>query len=360
MNGSATDLALGRFGFQNQMLEKPDLEEARIADWLLDQYGLRVIEAEFLPTGYQNTAAYRVVAADETTYFLKLRRDVFVETSVTLPLFLRDLGLRQIIAAIATKSRQYWGYLDDFNVILYPFVAGQNAFQVALTEYQWFDFGASLKRIHTTRLPPGLDSHIQHETYSREWSEQVKLLLERAQNEKFCEPVAAQLAVFMTTRANEILHLVKKAEQLSLILQMRPPESVLCHSDIHAGNILCNTDGDVYIVDWDNPIMAPKERDLMFIGGGVGGIWNSAQEESLFYRGYGKMEINTVALAYYRFERILQDLAPYAGQLLLTDVGSKDRMRTLQAIVSFFLPNGVVEMARKAEQNLPQELRSDG
>jgi spectinomycin phosphotransferase len=341
------------------MLEKPDLEEARIADWLFDHYGLRVVEVEFLPTGYQNTAAYRVIAGNDQSYFLKLRRDVFEETSVTLPLFLRELGLQQIIAPIATRSRQYWAYLDDFNVILYPYVAGYNAFQVALTESQWIDFGSALRKIHSTLLPPGLSSQIQHETYSRQWREQVKVLLERAQKDKFDEPVAAQLAEFMTTKAGEILHLVRRAEQLSLILQMQPPEFVLCHSDIHAGNILCDIDGGVYIVDWDNPIMAPKERDLMFIGGGVGGIWNSAQEESLFYRGYGKAEINPVALAYYRFEGILQDIGPAAQQLLLTDGRSKDRVRTLQGIVNFFLPNGVVEMACKAEKSLPQGLQSD-
>lgn len=339
------------------MLEKPNLQEARITDWLLDHYGLRVVDVGFLPTNYENTAAYRVVTEDEKSYFLKLRRDVFEETSVTLPLFLRDLGLRQIIAPIATRSRQYGAYLDDFNVILYPFVAGHNAFKVALTEYQWIDFGSALKKIHNTLLPPELSSQIQHETYSREWSKQVKALLERAQKDKFDEPVAAQLAVFMITRASEILHLVRRAEQLSLILQMQPPEFVLCHSDIHAGNILCNPDGSLYIVDWDNPLMAPKERDLMFIGGGVGGIWNSAQEETLFYRGYGKTEINTVALAYYRFERILQDIGPNAEQLFLTDTGSNDRVRTLQGIMSFFLPNGVVAMALKAEKILPQGLR---
>jgi hypothetical protein len=72
--------------FYNTMLEKPDLHEARIADWLNDHYGLRVVEVEFLPTGYQNTAAYHVVTEDRKAYFLKLRRDVFEEPSVTLPL----------------------------------------------------------------------------------------------------------------------------------------------------------------------------------------------------------------------------------------------------------------------------------
>jgi hypothetical protein len=46
----------------------------------------------------------------------------------------------------------------------------------------------------------------------------------------------------------------------------------LCHSDIHAGNILIDVNDDFYIVDWDNPILAPKEHDLMFIGGGQRGV----------------------------------------------------------------------------------------
>lgn len=46
-----------------------------------------------------------------------------------------------------------------------------------------------------------------------------------------------------------------------------------------------------YIVDWDNPILAPKERDLMFAGGGQGVAGHSAaEEEALFYEGYGETE----------------------------------------------------------------------
>jgi spectinomycin phosphotransferase len=95
----------------------------------------------------------------------------------------------------------------------------------------------------------------------------------------------------------------------------------------------------------------------MFIVGGIGGIWNTEQEEAWFYQGYGQLQINPVALAYYRFERIVQDLASFAQQLLLTDEGGKDRERTLHGTGRFFLPDGVVEMARKAENALPPDLR---
>ena len=39
---------------------------------------------------------------------------------------------------------------------------------------------------------------------------------------------------------------------------------------VHAGNVLLGDNDKLAIVDWDNPIMAPKERDLMFVGGGIG------------------------------------------------------------------------------------------
>ena len=49
--------------------------------------------------------------------------------------------------------------------------------------------------------------------------------------------------------------------------------------------MLIDGKGDLYIVDWDAPIMAPKERDLMFIGGGVANVWNNPHEEDCFIKG---------------------------------------------------------------------------
>ena len=74
-------------------------------------------------------------------------------------------------------------------------------------------------------------------------------------------------------------------------------------------NVLLDGNESIYIVDWDDPIMAPKERDLMFIGGGVANVWNKLYEEQLFYEGYGLTDINTTISAYYRNERIVQDIA---------------------------------------------------
>jgi spectinomycin phosphotransferase len=96
----------------------------------------------------------------------------------------------------------------------------------------------------------------------------------------------------------------------------------------------------------------------MFIGGGIGnGRYSPEQEEALFYAGYGQTEIDPVALAYFRYERIVQDFAAYSEEILLTDGDSEDRPEGLRRVMSQFQPNAVIDMAYHAEKLLPRELQ---
>jgi spectinomycin phosphotransferase len=336
------------------MLEKPDLQDEKIVTCIQDEYELPVIQVAFLPLGADlNTAVYRVVADDETAYFVKLRRGVFDEIAVALPKFLGDQGIVQIIAPLATKTGQLWASLDAFKLIFYPFVEGHNGYEVDLSDRHWGELGTALKRIHTAVVPPALIRRIQQETYSPQGRETVKRFLERIEEDVFDDPVAIKLAAFLKAKRDEILDLVGRAERLALVLQARSPEFVLCHSDIHAGNILIDVNGALYIVDWDNPILAPKERDLMFIGGGQFGVGHTAQEEeTLFYQGYGQTQIDPIALAYYRYERIIQDVAVYCEQIFLTNGGGKDREQSFQYLTSIFQPNNTIEIAYKSDKTL--------
>lgn len=241
-------------------------------------------------------------------------------------------------------------------MILYPFVEGQNGYEINLSDLQWNDLGTALKRIHTARVPPALTRRIPSETYSPQWRESVKMFLERVENDAFDDPVAVELAAFLKYRRDEILDLARRAEWLAQALQACPPELVVCHSDIHAGNILIDANDALYIVDWDNPILAPKERDLMFIGGGQGFAGHTAQgEETLFYWGYGHTQINPIALAYYRYERIIQDIAVYCEKLFLTNEGGENREQSLRYLASNFLPNNTIEIAYNSDKT-----RSEG
>ena len=336
------------------MLEKPDLSDEKIIACLQDEYGLPAVQVAFLPLGAnQNTAVYRVFTDDGTSYFVKLRRGIFDEISVALPKFLSDQGIPQVIAPLPTKTGQLWASLGAFKLILSPFVEGHDGYEVDLSDRNWVDFGTALKTIHTVEVPPALISHIQRETYSPQGREIVKTFLKRVEKDVFDDAVASKLAAFVKARQAEILDLVGRAERLAKTLQARSPELIVCHSDIHAGNILIDGNDNLYIVDWDNPILAPKERDLMFAGGGQFGAMRTPQEEEiLFYRGYGQTQIDPVTLAYYRYERIVQDIAVYCEQLFLTNAGGEDREQALRYFKSNFLPNNTIEIACKSDQTL--------
>lgn len=333
------------------MLEKPQIQDEKIMACVQQEFGLRVARVEFLPLGYdQNSAVYRVVAENETQYFLKLRSGVFDENATALPKFLSDQGITQIIAPITTKSGQLRANLEPFKLMLYPFIDGQDGYEVALSDRGWKDFGAALKRIHTVNIPFEIIKTVPRETYSDQWREIVKSFLERVETDNFTEVVAAKLAVFLKTKRQEILELVTYTEKLAQNLQARDLDLVVCHSDLHAGNLLI-VENDFFIVDWDDQILAPKERDLMFVGGGQMNNWRSPlEEETLFYQGYGATKLDAVALSYYRFERIVQDIASYCEQLFLSGEGGEDRELAFQYLTSNFLPNGVLEITKRADK----------
>lgn len=336
------------------MLEKPDLPDQLIIDAVRGAYGLQVARVTFLPIGYDvNTAVYRLVTEAGGDYFLKLRKGDFNEIAVALPHFLKNWGIQAIIAPLKTRRGLLWGSMDTYKLILFPFIPGRDGYEAVLSDQQWIDLGAALKWVHAAQIPPAFRSLIPQEIYSPQWREMVSAFQAQVETTAFDDPTAAKLAALMQTKRAEISHLVERADELGLALHARRLDFVLCHSDLHPGNLLISQNGRLYIVDWDNPVFAPRERDLMFVGAGMGSAGPIEREEALFYRGYGgdpgyaQTGVDPMALAYYRCERIVQDIAAFCEQLLLTAEGEADRERAYQYFAGQFLPNHEVDIALK-------------
>lgn len=283
-----------------------------LVDRLKTKYGIFVEHLTQLPLGADmNATVYMAVTDDGTSYFIKQKQ----HQDVSLLIFLEASGIQQIIAPLKQI---------DNDLTVYPFVEGENGFSQPLNDEQWISLGKTLKQIHELTVPQAIQDHIRKETYSPKWREAIR-------------------SFNLKERQSLVNRMVDRAEQLSQKVQKMSPKFVLCHSDIHGGNVLMDKNGSIFIVDWDEPIMAPKERDLMFIGGGVANVWNDPREEELFYQGYGKSEINREILSYYRYERIIQDIAEYSQAAPMT-------AEMYKHFLDMFEPNGVVDIAFKTDQ----------
>jgi spectinomycin phosphotransferase len=328
------------------MLEKPTIPDELISSCTQAEYGLDVNKVSFLPLGCDiNTAVYRVDDRIGATYFLKLRSRKFDPITVLVPHLLYSQGIHTVIAPIETKSGQLFSRFEDFTIILYPFIPGKDGYQVPLTSENWLELGWTLKKVHSARVPLSLASSIPCEVFDPQWRESVKYFLVQIEERTYHDPVAERLSVFMKSKRQDISWMVERAEELADDLRQQPMNLVLCHSDAHPGNFLIADRGELYLVDWDNPIFAPRERDLMFFGSGMVGDQPGGLEEISFYRGYGQVEVNQSALAYYRYERIIQDIAEFCKQLLSTTEGGEDREMGFEYFTGSFLPGHVVEVA---------------
>ncbi len=332
------------------MRADPSLDVGKISACLAAHYNLRVASVTFLPIGYDlNAAVYKVISHGGTAYFLKIRFGPVHEPGLLVPRALVDLGIRNVLAPLRTRSSNLWCPLDGYagySVVLYPFITGENAMVVGLSDDQWREFGSTLQAVHASGLAERFRGRLPVETFSLPSAALVRQLLTLTDGVRAEGDAAAQFAAFWRERAEQIQHLLARAEELGTRLRSKSFEYVLCHADIHAANILVGDNGRIYLIDWDGPLIAPRERDLLFVVGSRIARAVEPREEGLFFEGYGPAEIDPVALVYYRYERIIEDIGEIGKSVFLDpSLGERARAEEAELAMSFFAPGGDIDNA---------------
>jgi spectinomycin phosphotransferase len=332
------------------MREDPGLDKGKISACLKAHYGLHVAYVSFLPVGFDpNAAAYEVVSREGEAYFLKVRFGPVDSSGLLVPRALIDLGVPNILAPLRTLSCGLWCPLDSYpgyGVVLYPFVRGESAMVAGMSDEQWREFGSTLRAMHDSGLGERLRGSIPVETFSLPSAALVRRLLTLVGDTGFEGPAAVRFAAFWRENAVRIRRMLVWAEELGRSLRSRPFELVLCHADIHAANILVGEEGRIWLVDWDGPLVAPRERDMLFVVGSRIARPVEPREEALFFEGYGPSEVDPIALVYYRYERVVEDLGEIGKRVLLDPtLGERAREEEAELAMSFFAPGGDIDRA---------------
>jgi len=320
------------------------IQEQQIIELLKIYYGIDIKIAHFFPGGADMNAFVYKADTKSNSYFVKLKYGHYDTINLSIISILHNFGINEIIFPIQTLKGKLFQQVDNFNIIVYPFIHAQNGFNQNLTPKQWKQLGKIIRQIHETSIPDFIWQQLRKENYSNKWREIVRSFYSKIEPIFSDDKITAEFKVFFKKNIDKIHQLVDCAEMLSKNIQPNY-KYVLCHSDIHAGNVLITNDKDIYIIDWDEPILAPKERDLMFIGGGVGNVWNKLLEVDYFYEGYGETNIDKTILSYYRHERIIEDIAPYGQDLLIRNKNDLDRLEMFKHFKAMFDQNGVVDIA---------------
>jgi len=330
------------------MHEPPQLTASVIKQTLLTHYGLSVQTLNFLPIGNDSaTFVYRAFAADDKSYFLKIRsRRGFKASSVLIPSFLFDQGLAHMLRPLPTRTQALWVEVNKFVFILYPFLETHTAYDAGLSDEAWIELGKTLRQIHASPLTAELQTIVPREAYipwRREALDKLEPIINR---NDLIDSAQLALQAFWRERQTEIRTLIERSDHLASQLRQRTLSEVLCHADIHTWNVLVDESQQLWIVDWDEGMLAPKERDLMFVIGGIANGLVSPHQTQCFLQGYGASEIDLRTLTYYRYAWAVQEMGAYAEEVFFSPESSEAaRLEAVTQFNSIFAPGNIASIA---------------
>jgi thiamine kinase-like enzyme len=88
---------------------------------------------------------------------------------------------------------------------------------------------------------------------------------------------------------------------------------VVCHTDLHGGNLMTDGEGNLYILDWENAMIAPLEHDMIFFAGETGffeTFWPN------YTRHFRSASLDLELLRFYFYRRGLEDVADFILRIL--------------------------------------------
>jgi spectinomycin phosphotransferase len=306
------------------MLEDPGFDPRALAASVRAGFGIEASGFTFVP-GFDMQAASYEVASTDGRWFAKVRFGPVADAPLEVLRALLDAGVDNVLAPVRTLTSTLWHPMPaGRTLVVYPFVAGRNAMDVGMTGDQWRTFGTALRAVHDSGLEDRFADRLPAEMFALPCAAVVRSVL--AQEPSPASPAGDRLRAVLLSEHRRIGSMLDRAEELGARLSTRPFARVLCHADIHAANLLVADDGRIYLVDWDGPMLAPRERDLLFVIGG--GITRKVepQEEAWFFEGYGEVDVDREAIVYYRYERLLEDIGEI-GRSVFADASVPETSR---------------------------------
>ena len=299
--------------------EKSGLKE-QIAAVLTASFNITPKEMTFLPIGEESTS-FKVTSGN-TTYIVKWSED----TKQTQNMYLVHHLLQElshfpfIVAPVQTPSGQTIIEMEEGYISVFPFIEG-NVVDMPNEKFSKDvvkEITEIVIQIHNASS--SLKTELPKETFNTTFETVfMNLLAESEKNKK-------------TTYAPIVLHNKEKIQKLidenmrhNEYYKQYKPHFVLTHGDITGLNFIQSKKGLV-LIDWDDSIFAPKERDLPFL------VCNKHFNLDYFIEKTGGTKYEKDLNDYYSLHWSLNSIVLGLQDLATQDVGEKDIQEKVREI----------------------------
>ncbi|MEU1590446.1 aminoglycoside phosphotransferase family protein [Micromonospora sp. NPDC005710] len=327
----------------------------QVADRVRAGFGLRLSTMEPVTSGADEHARlWRAQATDGARYAVKLSGGG-TPAGLVVTAYLAEQGVPGIVAPLRTDDGHLSIDQDGRRLTVVPWISDQRALDGPMTPAHWHAYGEVLAAVHevpvtdelSRLLPVGGAAYPAIVTATRAMAERMRDPADLA------DPLVADLAGVWSAVADRLGVLTGEVERRAVDTRDRSGPHVVCHGDPHLGNLLLGADGQVWLIDWDDAVLAPPECDLMFVRGGVLAFApiTAAQQRAVF-AGYGRTDVDPVRLAWFLAVRALDDLSDWTRQALDVEAAAADRARAARIVRGLVSPLGLVTLADAAVRDL--------
>lgn len=325
--------------------------DERLAGWVAADFGLTVVSA--VPVGYGADATaelWRATTTDGGEYAVKLSGGG-TPAGLVVTARLARRGVPGIVAPRVSREGGVCTVHQGRRLSVVPWVSDERALAGGMRPAHWRAYGEVLAATHAVAVTdqlaglPGEDhTHTAVGAATREMDRRL-----RAADDRTVDRWTRAVAGRWRKAADDLTTLLDRVDRLGAELRACPADLVVCHGDPHLGNLLLGGDGQVWLIDWDDAVLAPRERDLLFVLDGVLAFAPvTPAEQAAFFEGYGPAQPDPVRLAYHLGVRALDDMSSWAGDVADVERPEADRVRALRIVDGLLSPVGLVSLARRA------------
>ena len=279
-------------------------------DVIREKFGIRVVSFTLVPK-WEAARGYIVESSNHKSFFLKIYWDDKIPDSAFR--FADDLfaraGIVNIAHPIPTSHGQMRIHIRDFQIALFDWISGRTAEEHKLANTELERLGELLAKIHQSKTIIGDYSVI--ENFAIPFKNRFLAIFDSmskitGKSTKY----RTRLRLFLETHRQKFMRELETLEKLQRKVKARKLEFVNCHGEPSPGNILSSDNGEIHLLDWDDPIFAPKEKDLLFFKGNVEPVMKG-------YSVFSKdIVIDRDVLEFYGHMWNLGEIADYGGKLL--------------------------------------------
>lgn len=266
---------------------------------LSNNYDIQIQSIDLAPRGFVGETY--IVNTSNNRYFLKIFKNnrYFVNVLQSLPVLkeLKELGITDINYPIPTKVNDLYIKHEERYYILFNYIEGKNTW-----DYDKHEVYTQLIQIHKSTAK--VTSPVKKEDFNIEYEE---IFEQKLSQYKDIPLIASYL--------DEILKHWECFKKLSYILKNRSFNMYITHGDAF-GNIIKNED-DLYIIDWDDLLLAPLERDLWF-------FYEDESVVRLYEEEFPGFDIDKELLLYYIYKRFYDDLLGFFDLLGKENIKRED------------------------------------